>query len=122
MGRRVVVAEDDRDIAGLICEVLQGEGYTVHLTSGSDTLAAVRDLRPDILLLDNNMPGMNGIEIARQLHSDPMTSTVAIVAMTAASNLEIICYQMAADGCLGKPFGIDELIAMLNGHIHSAHS
>jgi CheY-like chemotaxis protein len=117
----VVVSEDDRDIAGLIRDVLDAEGYTVHLTSGPNTLAAVRDLRPDVLLLDNQMPGMSGIEIARQLHGDPMTHTLAIIAMTATTNVEVVCYQMAADGCLGKPFGIDQLIEMLNDHIHSAH-
>jgi CheY-like chemotaxis protein len=117
----VLVAEDDNDIAALVRDVLEHEGYEVRRTAGAATLTAVREERPDVLLLDHNMPGMTGVEVARHLHNDPATSDIVIITMTAAHRLGVVCQEMGANGCLGKPFEIEELLSVVDKHSHSTY-
>jgi len=117
----VLVAEDDTDILSLVLDVLQEEGFSVGSTVGADTLAEARQRKPDVILLDYQMPGMDGVEIARQLRADPQTERIPIVAMTAAGRTPVVCHEMDANGCLGKPFDIDHLVEVVDRMVHSTH-
>lgn len=121
MPKHVLVAEDDDDITSLVRAVLEDAGYSTASTFGVDTLTAVRKQKPDVLLLDYQMPGMDGIAIAQALHADPATQSVPIIAMTAAGRTALVCQEMDADGCLGKPFDIDHLVTAVERLIHLAH-
>ncbi len=121
MKKYVLVAEDDADISGLVRAVLEDAGFDVGVTVGSDTLKAVQVRRPDLVMLDYQMPGMDGIRIAQELRSDASTSAIPIVAMTAAGHAPTVCQEMDAQGCLGKPFDIDNLVAAVDKLIHMTH-
>lgn len=108
--KRVLVSEDDSDILGLVHAVLEDAGYSVGSTVGAATVAAAEELRPDLILLDYQMPGMDGVAVARGLHSNPETSDIPIIVMTAAGRAPIVCREMDANGYLGKPFDIDDLV------------
>jgi CheY-like chemotaxis protein len=116
--KHILVSEDDTDILGLVRAVLEDAGYSVGSAVGAGTLAAVEATRPDLILLDYQMPGMDGITVARGLRSNPDTSTIPIIAMTAAGHAQIVCHEMDADGYLGKPFDIDELVNAVDQMIH----
>jgi CheY-like chemotaxis protein len=121
MTKTVLVAEDDRDILDLVQAVLEEAGYTVNSAVGKDTLAAIERERPDVILLDYQMPGMDGVSIAQSVKSNEETRDIPIVAMTAAGRAPIVCGQMDADGCLGKPFDIDHLVEVVDKMVHSTH-
>jgi two-component system alkaline phosphatase synthesis response regulator PhoP len=121
MGKFVLVAEDDTDILNLVLAVLEDFGFRVGSTMGRDTLTDVRERKPDVLLLDYQMPGMDGVRIARQMHSDPETRHIPIIAMTAAGRAALVCQKMDAQGCLGKPFDIDHLVDVVNRLTHTTH-
>ncbi|MGI8824877.1 MAG: response regulator [Chloroflexota bacterium] len=121
MSKFVLVAEDDPDILSLVLAVLEEEGFRVGSTAGADTLAEVERNRPDIVLLDYQMPGMDGIEIARRLKANSATADIPIIAMTAAGRAAFVCREMDASGCLGKPFDIDELVSVVDQMVHTAH-
>jgi CheY-like chemotaxis protein len=121
MQKTILVAEDDHDILLMVSTVLEDAGYTVLTSVGPDTIDAARTNHPDLVLLDNQMPGMDGVTIAQTLHQDPATKDIPIVAMTAATRAPIVCREMDAMGCLGKPFDIDHLIAVLNRLLHTTH-
>ncbi len=108
--KHILVSEDDTDILGLVRAVLEDAGYSVGSTVGAGTLAAFKKTRPDLILLDYQMPGMDGITVARGLRANPKTSDIPIIAMTAAGHAPIVCQEMDANGYLGKPFDIDELV------------
>jgi signal transduction histidine kinase len=79
----VLVVDDDPSICELITKVLTGDGYQVVVASrGDEGLAQVRVCHPDIIPLDVAMPGMNGIEVCRRLHSDPETAHLPVLMIT----------------------------------------
>lgn len=119
--KHILVAEDDTDILSLVMAVLEDEGFEVQSSVGADTIESVRQRRPDVVLLDYQMPGMDGVEIARELRADPETSDIPIVAMSAAGRIAVVCNEMDANGCLGKPFDIEELVRVVDRLTHLAH-
>lgn len=121
MSKYILVAEDDTDILSLLVEVLEDAGFRVGSAIGAHTLEAVAQQRPDLLLLDYQMPGMDGIRIARELHSNSETRDIPIIAMTAAGRASLVCQQMDAAGCLGKPFDIDHLVEAVGQLVHTTH-
>jgi DNA-binding response OmpR family regulator len=121
MGKYILVAEDDTDISSLVRDVLEDAGFDVGVTVGAGTLKAVDERRPDLVMLDYQMPGMDGIRIAKELRARESTSNIPIVAMTAAGRAPMVCHEMDAQGCLGKPFDIDNLVAAVDKLIHMTH-
>jgi two-component system, OmpR family, phosphate regulon response regulator PhoB len=83
---KVLVVEDERDVAELIRFNLTREGYEVVVApTGADALKQVRDSRPDIILLDIMVPHLNGWEVCRRLKQDAATGTIPVIMVTAGS-------------------------------------
>lgn len=121
MSKFILVAEDDTDILSLVKAVLEDEGYTVGSTMGVDTVTQATERHPDLILLDYQMPGMDGVNVAKQLHADEHTRHIPIIAMTAAGRAPFVCREMDAAGCLGKPFDIDQLLEVVDSMLHTTH-
>jgi two-component system response regulator MtrA len=84
MRQRILVVDDDPSLAEMLTIVLRGEGFdTAVIGDGTQALTAVRELRPDLVLLDLMLPGMNGIDVCRVLRAD---SGVPIVMLTAKTD------------------------------------
>src|SRR5919201_3208264 len=75
---RILVVEDDPDIATVVEEMLTAEAYEVVHTGAADALRLARELRPDVILLDYAMPDMDGAEISRRLRADRATAGIPI--------------------------------------------
>lgn len=121
MEQFILVAEDDSDVLGLVQDVLEDAGYEVGSAVGGCTVSEATARKPDLILLDYQMPGMDGVSVAEALHADPDTRSIPIIAMTAAGNASMICRKMDANGCLGKPFDIDELLEVVSRLLHTTH-
>ncbi len=109
------------DILDLVKEVLKDEGYEVSATVGPETVQAARERHPDLILLDYQMPGMDGISVAQALRGGADTREIPIVAMTAAGRAAYVCHEMDASGRLGKPFDIDHLLDVVDRLVHTTH-
>jgi two-component system, response regulator PdtaR len=113
MDKRVVIADDESIIRLDLKEILEGDGYLVvgEAARGDDALSMIKDLQPDLALLDVKMPGLDGIEVARALKG---TSTV-VVLLTAFSQRSLI--ESARDAgvvaYLVKPFRSSEILPKL---------
>ena len=83
--RRVVVAEDETLIRLDIIEILKGEGYDVvgEADNGEKAVQLAEELKPDLVLMDVKLPGLDGITLTRMLKSDPKTARIPVVALTA---------------------------------------
>jgi len=119
----VLVVDDDPIIARLLEIELISAGYQVALAStGEEALSMAQEHRPDLVLLDVMMPGMDGFEVARLLRADPRTVAVSIIMLTAtglsASRLEGL--SAGADDYIVKPFDTPELLARVKGVLRRA--
>jgi two-component system cell cycle response regulator len=108
----VLVVDDDGDIRQLVAEVLEAEGYRVLTADDGAAVPLARAERPDVLLLDVMMPGMDGPTISRLLRQDPTTAHIPIIAMTALSYRARQAV-MLADVWLSKPFDLDALLQVV---------
>jgi len=114
---RVLVVEDDEDIAALIARYLRKAGYHAEvLHSGADVLSGVRRHPPDLLILDLMLPGASGLQICSALRAEPGTSTIPVIMLTARGEEtdRIVGLEMGADDYLPKPFNPRELVARIH--------
>jgi DNA-binding response OmpR family regulator len=113
---RILIAEDDPDIAELVAHYLQKSGWDTHIaTSGDKALAYARAHHVDLIILDLMMPGMNGLEICRALRADTTKASVPIIMLTAKANEEdrVAGLEIGADDYVAKPFSPNELVARI---------
>lgn len=111
---KILVVEDDEDILELISYNLERENYSVtKAESGEDALRRTAQTPPDLILLDLMLPGIDGLEICRQLKSEPGTRAIPIVMVTAKGEESDIVtgLELGADDYVTKPFSIKELLA-----------
>jgi DNA-binding response OmpR family regulator len=112
---RILVVEDEQDIAALIKHTLERSGNAeVNLAYSGDTaLRAVRELSPDVVILDLNLPVLSGIEVCRLLRARPETADVGIIILTARTGEadRVGGLDLGADDYITKPFSLGELSA-----------
>ncbi len=108
--QEVLVVDDDRATLDMMTEVLRVAGYTVTCGVGPQAPTLARQILPAVILLDINMPGMNGIEVRQHLRASPRTATIPVIALSAGGNLRLRAKEMGADDYLAKPFSTDELL------------
>jgi len=116
---RVLVVDDDLALAEMLGIVLRGEGYDpVHCGDGEAALAAFREVRPDLVLLDVMLPGVDGIEVCRRIRAE---SGVPIVMLTAKTDTVdvVVGLESGADDYVLKPFKPKELVARVRARLRS---
>ena len=118
---RILVVDDDPDILSGTARLLEKNGYIVdRASSGEDALQAVQVHRPDVVLLDYIMPGIDGAEVCRRIKSDP-TSERCVVLIVSAKRIqrgqqtELI--ESGANGYIGRPVSNRELLARVSSEI-----
>ena len=108
---RLLIAEDDRDLAETMREVLEEDFAVDVAVNGSDAVEMAQGERPDVVVMDARMPKMNGIEACRALRHDPRTATLPIILVTGSSEPELAhaAFDAGATDYLRKPFSISQL-------------
>ena len=118
MKRKILVIEDDRDIADLVKLVLETEEYEVEsVLDPEKAIETAKQFKPDGILLDLTMPKIDGWEIFKMLREDPDFATVPVAILTAKAEPfdEMVgLHVMNADGYITKPFGKQELLDKTN--------
>jgi DNA-binding response OmpR family regulator/DNA-binding CsgD family transcriptional regulator len=119
----VLIVDDIPDNLAVLHDALDESGYTVLVaTDGPSAIARAAQARPDIVLLDALMPGMDGFEVARRLKADEATAPIPIVFMTALTDTEHVLAAFAAGGVdyVSKPVRPREVVARIAAHLQSA--
>ena len=108
-----VVIEDDQDIRGLLRRVCRRAGITVHVAEdGLTGIRSVGEYHPDVIILDYELPDLDGMEVARRIRE---TSPAHIVRLTAHPHIVTDQYRAAGiDDLLGKPFSVQNLTLRMN--------
>lgn len=112
--RRILVVEDDEDIAGLMAHQLERSGYETNLLhTGRDVVETLRTDRPDLLLLDLMLPGQSGLEICRAIRADPRIAAIPVIMVTAKTEESdrVVGLELGGDDYITKPFSPKELVA-----------
>jgi two-component system response regulator (stage 0 sporulation protein F) len=120
MNNKILIVDDQYGIRILLNEVFQREGYTTYqAANGMQALEIVRKHRPDLVLLDMKIPGMDGIEILKRLKE--IDSDIKVIIMTAYGELDMIqeTKELGAIMHFAKPFDIDDLRAAVKKHLVS---
>ncbi|MCS6771414.1 MAG: response regulator transcription factor [Kiritimatiellae bacterium] len=114
--KRILLIEDDEDIQELVSFHLGKEGYTVQvIASGEAALEAARKSTPDLILLDLMLPGIDGLQVCRNLRGEPKTRHIPIVMLTAkGEETDIVTgLEVGADDYITKPFSPRVLVARI---------
>ena len=118
MNKRVLVVDDDPGIRNMLEDVLEDEGYVVETAAdGLEGLAEAERERPDVVILDFTMPRCDGATFAERYRAEPDPAPIILV--TASHQVRERCRLVHADGCIGKPFDIDELLTAVETQAHS---
>jgi CheY-like chemotaxis protein/DNA-binding CsgD family transcriptional regulator len=121
----VLIVDDVPDNLAVLHDALDESGYTVLVaTDGASALLRAAQARPDVILLDALMPGLDGFEVARRLKADPATAAIPIIFMTGLTETEHVLAAFAAGGVdyVTKPIRTREVLARLAVHLHSARA
>jgi DNA-binding response OmpR family regulator len=112
---RILVVEDEIDIAELIKHTLErsGDAAVDVVSSGDAALKAVHDAPPDLVILDLNLPSIDGTEVCRLIRARPATAALPIIMLTArtAESDRVLGLDLGADDYVTKPFSLRELAA-----------
>ena len=111
---RVLVVDEEHALTDVLRRVLQLEGWDTRIAStGADAFAAVASFAPDVILLDMMLPDLLGTEVATRLRTEGITTPVVFVTGRSDHEDRMAAYAAGADDYLTKPFGLDQLVDVL---------
>ena len=114
----ILIVEDNPKNLKLVRDTLQVKGYqTIEAETGEEGVRLAHERQPALVLIDIQLPGINGVEALKRLRADPVTSSTPVIAITASVMTQDRTRIMAAgfDGFQGKPISVRELLATVRG-------
>ncbi|TAK88661.1 MAG: response regulator transcription factor [Aquabacterium sp.] len=119
----VLIVDDVPDNLSVLHDALDESGYTVLVAiDGEQALARAAQARPDVILLDAVMPGMDGFEVARRLRQQPDTANIPVIFMTGLTETEhiVAAFQCGGTDYVVKPIKAQEVLARIATHVQGA--
>lgn len=115
----ILAVDDNPAFNYAICRTLQQAGYScLHAQTGTGALAVAQDGRPDLVLLDINLPDVNGFEVCRRLKDDPRTRSIPVVFLSAAqtsAHAKEMGKSVGGEGFLFAPVETEQLLTVIQG-------
>lgn len=118
--RKILIVDDVPENLQLLSTTLSRQGYEVRRAkNGSMALMGARNNMPDLILLDINMPDLNGYQVCKQLKADPVTQAIPIIFLSAQDDLEdkVKAFKLGGADFIGKPFQIEEVLARVGNQL-----
>jgi CheY-like chemotaxis protein len=115
----VLIVDDEPSLTSMLRTALEDQDYHVVVSVDGQALQVAHDLRPDVVLLDIMMPGMDGVAVSQRLREDPVTADIPIIAMSAHAVLRTTGTLMPVNERLAKPFSLKDLFAAVARWTHS---
>jgi phosphate regulon transcriptional regulator PhoB len=122
--KKILVVEDESAINELICYNLRKAGFRAEgVFNGEEALKKIKAGKPDLILLDLMLPGIDGFELCKALKSDEELSAIPIIMLTARSEEldKVLGLELGADDYITKPFSPRELVARIKTVLRRAH-
>jgi len=113
--QRVLIFDDDSDILELCSIILTGKGFEVIVrTSCENVVQTSIDSRPDVILMDNWIPDIGGVEATQQLKNSETTRNIPVIFFSANNQTETFSHKAGADSYIQKPFDINDLVETIS--------
>jgi two-component system, OmpR family, KDP operon response regulator KdpE len=113
----ILVVDDEPQIRRVLRSTLSFRGYTIsEVSSGEEAVELASKLKPDLILLDVNLPGMSGIETCREIRRST-DAPIIMLTVRSAERDKVIALDAGADDYVTKPFGIEELLARIRASL-----
>jgi two-component system, cell cycle response regulator DivK len=125
MSKRILVVEDQEDNRRILRDLLASAGYEMlEALTGEEGVAMARTHRPDLLLMDVQLPELDGYEATRRIKADPALQSIPIIMVTsyALSGDDIKAYEAGCDGYVTKPYSPRQLLAKIREYLPVADS
>jgi len=111
LNKKILICDDDEGILDMVSFILEDSGYDVIPERNSlNVYSLIEKERPDLLLLDLWMPVLSGDQVLKALKSNPETSSLPVIVVSASTEGEKIAHDAGASDFLAKPFDIDQLV------------
>lgn len=120
MSKKILAVDDEAEILMMLEERLKMHGFEViKAASGKEAVAKIRETAPSLVLLDIDMPFMNGFQVLEAFKKNPETASIPVIMLTAKGESKNIfkAEEMKASDYLIKPFQADELLEMIKRHL-----
>lgn len=117
--KRILIVDDDSENISIVADMLKSGFQVLSATSGKDAIRMAVQHEPDLILLDVNMPEMDGFEVCRRIREQPATRHIPVVMLTSASSIDhrVRGLDIGADDYVTKPFQSRELMARVQARL-----
>ncbi|HKJ47001.1 MAG TPA: response regulator transcription factor [Balneolales bacterium] len=121
--KNILIVEDEPSLIFTLRDTLENEGYIVHVKEkGQDALNFIKDLTPDLLILDIMLPGMSGYEVCKRIREEKYTFPIIMLTARDQEIDRVTGLNIGADDYMVKPFGVKELLARIQARLRRANS
>ena len=120
MSKRILVIEDQEDNRQIVRDLMAASGYElIEATTGEEGVAAAARERPDLILMDIQLPGIDGYEVTRRIKANPQLKSIPIIAVTsyALSGDDKKAFAAGCDGYVTKPYSPRLLLAKIREYL-----
>ena len=120
MSKRILVVEDNEDNRRIVRDLLASAGYeTIEAVTGEEGVRFAETQRPDLILMDIQLPGLDGYEATRRIKANPALRQIPIIAVTsyALSGDDVKAFDAGCDAYVTKPFNPRQLLAKIREYL-----
>lgn len=108
--KKILIFDDDTTILEVVTIIFEENGYDVEISETShDILERVENFRPDLILMDNWIPNIGGVEATKKLKSHPDFKAIPVIYVTANNDIAKLAKEAGADDFVAKPFDLDDI-------------
>jgi DNA-binding response OmpR family regulator len=120
---RILIVDDDKDLLTVVQSLLRKKGFEVYINNDSDNIAqSVRACKPQLILLDVFLAGIDGLEVCKRLKSAPYSRHIPIIIFSAYPRVaETAIYEFGANDFIAKPFEMNELVRKIHKVLSKKH-
>jgi CheY-like chemotaxis protein len=120
---RILIVDDDKDLLTVVQSLLHKKGFEVYINNDSDDIAqSVRTCKPQVILLDVFLAGIDGLEVCKRLKSAPYSRHIPIIIFSAYPRVaETAIYEFGANDFIAKPFEMNDLVRKIHKVLSKKH-
>ena len=120
MKKKILVADDDPGIRDIFKIIFEREGYSIEIKEDAEEVLRNNFTIPDVFLIDKLLSGYDGLDICRHLKSNPLTSHIPVIMVSASPDIGITAIKAGADDFVEKPFDLKYLLKVIERNIRNS--